>query len=96
MLAETALLQSKTSSIESQVRNGLLIILRDENASGRFRLFFVPQDERETYDFTAGAVEVGLYDDLDTAVTIACIGYGAYEARWNPVQRTHLTALKNV
>lgn len=96
MFAETALQQSKSNLIESDVRAGLMFIFQDNNSAGKFRLYFVPRVENKNYDSSAETVEIGLYDDLDTAVTIACIGYGAYDSRWKPIKRSHINTVSNV
>lgn len=94
MNADTALQKSKTNSIESNVRNGLMVVIQKGNASEKFYLYFVPSDELKNYD-PAGAVKVGLYENLDIAVTIACIGYGAYDSKWKTLNQSYFFALNN-
>lgn len=83
MDAETALRQSEDNSIESDVRGGFVGIFLCEKNPENFHLYFKPYAGNEFFDCLE-TVKIGIYDDLDTAVTIACIGYGAYEARWIP------------
>lgn len=84
MHAETALRQSENNLIESGVRNGSVIIFQCEKNPEHFHLYFKPSKKSEISGF-AEMVKIGLYDDLDTAVTIACIGYGADDSKWKPI-----------
>lgn len=45
MNAGEALKKSKINLIESNVRNGLMIIFQENNTSEKFHLYFVPFDE---------------------------------------------------
>lgn len=94
MQAEEALRQSKSKFIESDVINGSAVIFQESAAaSGSFRLFFVTRREKEVCDLSNEIIEVGVYDDLDIAVTIACIGYGAYESKWKPAAQSRSDSL---
>lgn len=64
---------------------GLVIIRCGANqCADEVRLFFVARDRRG-YDRRTLSL-VGLYDDLDVAVTIASIGYGVAETAWEPLE----------
>lgn len=95
MYAEKALQQSKSNLIETDVRNGLMIIFRSSNTSENYHLYFMPRDTGKNCS-SAEMVEIGLYDDLDIAVTIAGIGYGAYESKWTPIDQTRSNMLNNI
>ncbi len=60
-----------------------MIIFQENNTSEKFHLYFMPLDEHKKHN-PPEKVEIGLYDDLDIAVTIACIGCGAYDSKWQP------------
>lgn len=95
MYADTGLQQSKSNLIESDVRNGLMIIFQNYKTSENFHLYFMPRETEKNCN-SAKTVEIGLYDDLDMAVTIASIGYGAYYSKWKPVDRTRLNSLTKI
>lgn len=46
-----------------------------------FELRFVPRDPKGEFN-SEETIAVGLYDDIDIAVTIAAIGYGVGETQW--------------
>ena len=48
-----------------------------------FRVRFIPRGPGKG-SAAAGVVTVGSYDDLDVAVTISAVGYGAKDAEWMP------------
>jgi hypothetical protein len=52
-------------------------------AAGAFQVRVEPRG-RGGRESAAGPAPVGSYDDLDTALTIAAVGYGAAEAGWAP------------
>jgi hypothetical protein len=87
MLADLALKQAGNEMVGANVVRGLVIIYRDANRAEddeNVCLFFVARD-KWGYD-QRNLMFVGLYDDLDTAVTIASIGYGVSEAAWQPLE----------
>jgi hypothetical protein len=97
MRAEEALRQSKNNFIESDIRNGSAVIFQESGAASEcFRLFFVPRREKEVCGLSIETVEVGVYDDLDIAITIACIGYGAYESNWKPAAQSRSDSLTEI
>lgn len=85
--ANRALAESSRGRIAADTTRGLVTIRREPPAGGggdvAFLVRFVPRDRGGRLD-AARAVEVGSYDDLDTAVTIAALGYGVTEAGWTP------------
>ena len=95
MNAKAALRQSKGNLIESDVRNGFIVIFQDYNASENFHLYFMPRVEEKDRK-SAEMVKIRLHDDLDTAVTIASIGYGAYDSKWKPLDQVHLDSLTEI
>lgn len=78
--------------IESDVRDGSMIILQRFDSAEVFYLYFM-QCHRDGDCRDAEVTEIGLYDDLDTAVTIACIGCGAYDSNWKPVDEVRSSSL---
>lgn len=94
MLADLALEQAGNEMIGAIIGRGLAIIYRDANRSEgdeNVRLYFAARD-KWGYDHR-NLMFVGLYDDLDTAVTIANIGYGVSEAAWQPLEELSLKNL---
>lgn len=85
MLADLALKQAGDDLIGATVGRGLVIIYRDANRFGDdVRLYFAARD-KWGYNHR-DLMLVGLYDDLDMAVTIASIGYGISETAWEPLE----------
>lgn len=88
MRAEEALAGASQGLIVADTPRGLVAIHCEAGAgsvaAGAFHVRLVPRD-REGRLNAAGMVEVGSYDDLDTALTIAALGYGSGEAGWSPV-----------
>lgn len=86
--AEEALARSSEGLIVANTPRGLVTIDCEGGpesvTAGAFRVRFVPRDREGRLD-AAAMVEVGSYDDLDTALTIAALGYGVGEAGWTPV-----------
>lgn len=94
MLSDLALKLAGNEMIGATVGRGLAVIYccvdraeGDENVC----LYFVARD-KWGYDHR-NLMFVGLYDDLDTAVTIASIGYGVSEAAWQPLEDLSLKNL---
>lgn len=87
MLADLALKQAGNEMIGATVARGLVIIYRDANRaeSGENVCLYFTARDKWGYD-RRNLMVVGLYDDLDTAVTIANIGYGVSEAAWQPLE----------
>ena len=88
MRAEEALAGAPQGLIVADTPRGFVAIHCEAGAGSvaacAFHVRFVPRDLGGQLD-AAGTVEVGSYDDLDTALTIAALGYGAGEAGWSPV-----------
>jgi hypothetical protein len=85
MLAELALKNAGNEMIGALTGRGLAIIRRDAKRTDEdVFLFFIPRGRcgYDHHDMTF----VGLYDDLDTAVTIANIGYGISENGWERIK----------
>lgn len=86
--AEEALARSSDGLIVANTPRGLVTIDCEGGpesvTAGAFRVRFLPRDRAGRLD-AAAMVEVGSYDDLDTALTIAALGYGAGETGWSPV-----------
>ena len=86
MKAEEALRQSENRQIVADTIRGLITMSREPSTNNSeaeaFRLRFMPRDEKGHLN-AAGALAIGPYDDLDTAVTIAAIGYGVGETQWD-------------
>lgn len=92
MYAEAALQQSENNLIEADVRNGFVVIFQNYKSSENFHLYFIPRETDKNCK-SAEMFEIGLYDDLDIAVTIASIGYGAYDSKWKPLETSRLNSL---
>lgn len=87
MRADKALAESRRGLIVADTPRGLVEIRcgagAEAVAAGAFQVRLVPRDRGGRLR-AAGSAPVGAYDDLDTAVTIAAVGYGAPEAGWAP------------
>lgn len=85
MLADLALKNAGSELIGALAGRGLVVIYRHANRVGdQVHLCFIQRGRGEyaCRDLTL----VGSYDDLDTAVTIANIGYGISESGWELVK----------
>ena len=77
--------QAGNGLIGALAGRGLVIIRCAANqCADEVHLFFVARDS-SGYDNRTLSL-VGLYDDLDVAVTIASIGYGVAETAWEPLE----------
>ena len=97
MRAEKALAQSPDGLIMADTSPGLVTIYHERGEgiepSDSFNVSFVPRDTEGRLS-GAGTVEVGSYDDLDIALTIAALSYGACDALWMPTSATELARLQ--
>ncbi len=85
MLADLAFENAENGMVGALFRRGLVIIACKANRpDGAASLYLVECDQRG-YDHR-NLVPVGSYDDLDTAVTIANIGYGVPVTEWETLE----------
>ena len=90
MDAETALNQSKSKMIVADTPRGLVTILQEiigHTSEASFHLRFVARDHEGLLK-TEETVTIGCYEDLDTALTIAALSYGAGELGWVPANES--------
>lgn len=94
MRANQALEQSAARLIVADTNQGLVTIYHEYATATcveSFHVRFLPCDEHGFLN-QAGTVLVGSYDDLDTALTIAAIRYGARESAWRPAKSAETQA----
>ena len=87
MRADKALSESSRGLIMADTPRGLVTIRcgagAEAVAAGAFQVRVDPRGRGGRLS-ASGSEPVGSYDDLDTALTIAAVGYGATEAGWVP------------
>ena len=93
MRAEEALAQSEDDLIVADTSRGLVTIYCESEKATEladaFHVRVVPRD-RDGRLNGVGTVEVGSYDDLDIAVTIAALSYGVCDTSWTPTSARRL------
>lgn len=81
MLADLALENAENKMIGAVFNRGLVIICCEAGHPDGAACLYLAERDKPGYDFR-NLVPVGSYDDLDTAVTIANIGYGISVKEW--------------
>lgn len=85
MLADLALENAENKMIGAVFGCGLVIISCEAGHSDGAACLYLAERDKRGYDFR-NLVPVGSYDDLDTAVTIANIGYGISVKDWETLE----------
>ncbi len=81
MLANLALENAENKMIGAVFNRGLVVISCEAGQPDSAACLYLAERDKRGYDFR-DLVPVGSYDDLDTAVTIANIGYGISVKEW--------------
>lgn len=92
MLADLAYEQAENDLIGSSTWRGLVFIYRDTKRRDDAVCLYTIARDKSGYDLQNLNL-VGVYDDLDTAVTIANIGYGISEKAWESPDNLTLPSL---
>lgn len=92
MLADLAFKEAENNLIGASTWRGLVVIYRDASRSDEAVCLYMIARNKSGYDLRNLNL-VGVYDDLDTAVTIANIGYGISEKAWESPDNLTLPSL---